>query len=410
MLSDDAIENLIQPIIDRQESINAYVIEMIAKRVREIGSFSPSDIKRLKLLVAMGSDIRQINDELAKLTNLQVREIKSLIKQVAIEDYIDAKPFYDYRHKSFIPYNENTDLQQLVNAIANQTADTYVNISKSTATGFMIRDLQNPGVLRFQPIDATYQSVVDEAIQAVRSKTVDFNTAVRRTIKQLADSGVRRISWDSGYTQRLDSAVRRNVLDGVHAVRQQVQDEIGRQINANGKELSAHANSAVDHEPIQGHIFTNEEYNKLQNESSFKDVNGTAFGAIRRAIGMWNCGHWAKSIIIESYKPRYTDAQLKKFIDDNHAGYTTSNGKHFTMYECKQYQRQLETKIRYAKEHQIAFRASGDRKQAELYQARINDLLTQYKMFSNACGLKPQMNRTRVPDYHKIKLYNIYFD
>lgn len=404
MLSDDAIENLVQPIIDRQESINAFVIELIAKRVREIGGFSPSDINRLKLLVQMGSDIRLINEELAKLTNLQVRDIKSLIKQVAIEDYIDAKPFYDYRNKSFIPYNDNKELQQLVNAIANQTADTYINISNSSATGFIIRDPQTPNVMRFQSIEGTYQSVIDEAVQAVRSKTVDFNTAVRRTIRQLADSGVRRIVWDSGYTQRLDSAVRRNVLDGVHAVRQQVQDEIGRQIGANGKELSAHANSALDHEPIQGHIFTNEEYNKLQNESSFQDVKGTVFGAIRRAIGMWNCGHWAKSIIIESYKPRYTDAQLKKFIDDNHAGYTTSTGRHFTMYECKQYQRQLETKIRYAKEHQIAFRASGDRKQAELYQSKINDLLTQYKMFSNACGLKPQMLRTRVPDYHRIKI------
>lgn len=404
MLSDDAIENLVQPIIDRQESINAFVLELIAKRVREVGGFSPSDINRLKLLVQMGNDIRLINEELAKLTNLQVRDIKSLIKQVAIEDYIDAKPFYDYRHKSFIPYNDNKELQQLVSAIANQTADTYVNISNSSATGFIIRDPQTPNVMRFQSIEGTYQSVIDEAVQAVRSKTVDFNTAVRRTIRQLADSGVRRIVWDSGYTQRLDSAVRRNVLDGVHAVRQQVQDEIGRQIGANGKELSAHANSALDHEPIQGHIFTNEEYDKLQNESSFKDVKGTVFGAIRRAIGMWNCGHWAKSIIIESYKPRYTDAQLKKFIDDNHAGYTTSTGRHFTMYECKQYQRQLETKIRYAKEHQIAFRASGDRKQAELYQSKINDLLTQYKMFSNACGLKPQMARTRVPDYHRIKI------
>lgn len=404
MLSDDAIENLMQPIIDRQESINAYVIEKIAKRVRDVGTLTPSDLNRLKLLVAMGADIRQINDELAKLANLQVREIKKLIKQVAIADYIDAKPFYDYRHKSFVPFEKNTELQSLVNAIAQQTADTYTNISKSTATGFMIRDAQNPSVLKFQPIDATYQSVVDEAIQAVRSKTVDFNTAVRRTIRQLADSGVRRISWDSGYTQRLDSAVRRNVLDGVHAVRQQVQDEIGRQIGADGKELSAHANSALDHEPIQGHIFTNAEYNKLQSESSFTDVEGTSFDAIRRAIGMWNCGHWAKSIIIASYKPRYTKAQLQRFIDNNHAGYTTPTGKHFTMYECKQYQRRLETKIRYAKEHQIAFRASGDRKQAELYQSKINDLLTQYKMFSNACGLKPQMVRTRVPDYHKIKV------
>ena len=96
MLNERAVDNLIQPIVTRQESINTYVLSKIALSVREIGQLSPSDINRMKLLVEMGTDIREMNKELARMSNLQVKDIKSLIKNVAIQTNIDAKPLYDY--------------------------------------------------------------------------------------------------------------------------------------------------------------------------------------------------------------------------------------------------------------------------------------------------------------------------
>ena len=36
MLSEDAIEKLVKPIIDRQEKINAFVIKAICERIKEI--------------------------------------------------------------------------------------------------------------------------------------------------------------------------------------------------------------------------------------------------------------------------------------------------------------------------------------------------------------------------------------
>ena len=45
MLNDNAIDSLIQPIIDRQEHINIFVLTTIANKVREIGTLSPSDVK-----------------------------------------------------------------------------------------------------------------------------------------------------------------------------------------------------------------------------------------------------------------------------------------------------------------------------------------------------------------------------
>lgn len=399
MISDNTIDKLVQQVVNRQEAINIYVLDKIANRLREIGQLSPVDIKRMKILVTMGTDIQQMNEYLAEMARLQVRDIKTIIKTVALDNYLDAKPLYDYRHKSFIPFERNMDLQRVTNAVAEQTANTYENLSNSQATGFLVRDENNPQKLVFKSIDNTYRDAVDKAIQAVQSGAVDTETAIRDVVKQLLNSGVRRLYWDSGYTQRLDTAVRRNIQDGVRQINQKIQDEIGRQIGADGKELSAHINSAPDHEPFQGHQFTNAEYEKLQSNQAFKDIDGQSFAAVQRIIGDWNCRHFAYSIIIGKSKPRYSKEQLQTFIENNQIGYTDENGRHMTMYECTQMQRKLETKIRYAKEEQMIMKELGDNVSRRLARNKVESYIREYKLFSMRCGLPTKMYRTTVPGY-----------
>lgn len=399
MISDNTLDKLVQQVVNRQEAINIYVLDKIANRLREIGQLSPADIKRMKILVTMGTDIQQMNEYLAEMARLQVQDIKTIIKTVALDNYLDAKPLYDYRHKSFIPFERNMDLQRVTNAVAEQTANTYENLSNSKATGFLVRDKNNPRKLVFKSIDNTYRDAVDKAIQAVQSGAVDTETAIRDVVKQLLNSGVRRLYWDSGYTQRLDTAVRRNIQDGVRQINQKIQDEIGRQIGADGKELSAHINSAPDHEPFQGHQFTNAEYEKLQSNQAFKDIDGQSFAAVQRIIGDWNCRHFAYSIIIGKSKPRYSKEQLQTFIENNRIGYTDENGRHMTMYECTQMQRKLETKIRYAKEEQMIMKELGDNLNRRLARNKVESLIREYKLFSMRCGLPTKMYRATVPGY-----------
>lgn len=401
MLNDNAIDSLIQPIIARQEQINIFVLTTIANKVREIGMLSPSDVKRLKLLVSMATDIRLMNSELTRLANLQIQDTKDLIKTVAIDAHLDAKPLYDYRHKSFIPYEKNSKLQQYVRAVSKQTAGTFTNLAKSKANGFLVRDLKNPTQLKFQPIDDTYKSVMDEAIQSVNSG-VDYRVAMRRVMKQLVNSGIRRVVWENGYTQRLDTVVRRNLLDGIRSINQLIEDENGKILKADGKELSAHANCAPDHEPFQGHTFTNEEFDNLQGSSTFMDIDKQSFAPVARAIGEYNCRHVAYSVIIGVSKPRYTKEQLQKMIETNHKGYTLPNGQHKTRYECTQIQRQLETKIRSAKEEQMTMKALGNINASRIARKRVVNRTKELNTFSKSCGLKVSKDRITVPGYRAL--------
>ena len=398
MLSEDAIDKLVQPIIDRQEQINNYVIMTIAKRVEEIGHLLPSDVHKLERLLKTGSDVRKINKELARLTGLNEKAIKKLIKEVAKDAYVDAKPYYDYRHKSYIPFESNTALQRVVKAIEKQTLGTYKNLSNST--GFMIRDLKNPSVLKPTSIAKTYQSIIDEAVQATQGGIIDYNTAIRRTMKQLNDSGLRYITYspESGrkYSQRLDTAVRRNILDGIRQLNQGVQDEVGKQFGADGKELSVHQYSAPDHEPIQGHQFTNEEYDKLQDGKAFEDLQGNKFKPIERHIGTWNCRHFAWSIIAGFTKPNYTDEQLEEMKKNNAKGVKLSNGKHYSMYEVTQKMRELETAIRRCKEGINMAKITGDKQLENDYRLRMKQFRNEYKYIANLANLKERPDKMRV--------------
>ena len=404
MLNEQDIEKLIEPIVERQQSINLYILEKIAKRIKEIGTMTPSDVNALTLMVKRGADVRDINNQLARLSTLQVKDIKAMIKYIAEDSYKDAKRFYDYNEIPYIPFEKNTYLQMVITSVAKQTADTYINLAKAQA--FMLRDPLNPSILTPTPVAQAYQKVLDEAIQASQSGISTYNVQMQSAMKQLVESGIRNVTYNtkSGklYTQRLDTAVRRNLLDGVRAINQGVQDEVGKQFGADGKEITVHENPAPDHAPVQGHQFTNEEFDKLQSAQPFKDVNGNTFSSFKRAIGTLNCRHFTFSIVVGVINPTYSESALKAILERNNKGYTFPNGKHLTMYECTQYQRKLELELRKAHDGQSMAEVAGNDKLKDFYTNKVKKLNAQYKKFSNDCGLKPKWNKTYTKDYSKL--------
>jgi len=405
MLSDDALNRLIEPIINRQQRINTWLIKKIAQRIKEVGEVLPSDVQTLINLRNTGADAKKIMEELARLTALQVADIQNLVRFVAKDAYRSAKPFYDFRKKPYIPYDENTVLKRRVEAMARQTSDSYKNIAKAQA--FMVRDPKNPK--RFIPTNVarTYQRIVDEAVQAA-SGGVDYRTAMHNTLKQLCENGIRYVVYntESGrtYAQRLDTAVRRNLQDGMRAINQQMQNIVGEEFGADGVEISVHMNPAPDHAEMQGHQYSKAEFEKMQNAENFKDVQGREYQGFERAVGTLNCRHFAISIVIGVEGQTYTDKQLQEILKKNEEGYTLPSGKHLTMYECTQRQRMFETKIRQAKDGQIAAQSAGDIELAKEYQVKINRYTAEYSTFSKACGLSMKLGKIQVNGYKKISV------
>ncbi len=402
MLNENQIDDLIQPLIERQYEIEDTVIMAAARRIKKIKDLSPTDVYKLQRLYFTGSDAQKINKRIAKLTRKSEAEIRRIIETIAKDAYKDAKAFYDYREIPYIPYTKNDELQTIVEGIRRVTLADYTNISNSTA--FAFRDPVNPLIIRPTPTAQAYQAVVDRAVQAVSMGVESYNTLIPNAIRDLTNKGitVAEYTTDQGrpHRIRLDTVVRRNILDGIRDVQSKVDDYIGEQIGADGVEISVHEYSAPDHEPIQGHLFTNEEFEKLQLGEDFEDVNGQKFAGIARPIGLWNCRHRKFSVVLAHTTPNYTPEQLEEIKNRNADGIKVKgrDGKTVTksMYWCTQKMRQYELELRRAKEENAAAKLAGEDKLESESGARIRELQDKYKTFCAKCGLKPRFDKTRV--------------
>lgn len=272
-------------------------------------------------------------------------------------------------------------LNNLVESITRQTAAEFKNLSNTLA--YKIDD-------KTLPLRRMYTKVVDKAIYEVQSGTVDYYTAMRKSIKQLTNN-MRVLEWESGTVRRVDSHIRQNLLDGIRQLNQQMLDYHGERFGSDGVELSAHAISAPDHAPIQGRQFDNEQFFRMQNQMSFEDINGNKHPAMPRRIGEWNCKHVSFPIIIGISKPVHSEEQLKEF---------EKNSKE--KYDLTQEQRRMENKLRKLKNERLLASASGDELEAKRIQRKINEQQTTYRKFSEEHNLYYDRKRATVEGYRRI--------
>lgn len=76
---------------------------------------------------------------------------------------------------------------------------------------------------------------------------MDYNTAIRSTIKQLSAEGVGAIRYPTGRTDTIEVAVRRAVVTGVNQTALKLQDARADEMGADLVEVSAHAGARPSH-------------------------------------------------------------------------------------------------------------------------------------------------------------------
>jgi hypothetical protein len=302
--------------------------------------------------------------------------------------------YYKAKNKEYVRYEENTQLQNLVDSIKKQTDNTFINLSKQNATGFVIEDIYGNKIFRTLP--QIYNDLIDESVYQVATGVEDYQSAMRNTLRQLADSGVKvheeKLGFKGGYNVRIDSAIRQQILTGLRQVNIGVQEQVGEQFGADGVEISAHYPCAEDHVDIQGRQYSNEKFEKLNSE-------------LDRPIGTYNCRHFVFSIVMGVNEPSYTKNRLTRYkrYSEEKVSY---KGKEYTKYEATQVQRKLETAIRKQKDRQIIGRASGNKEEISQAQAKITQLTTEYNNFSKSVGLDTYKNRLVVSGYNRLKSYD----
>ena len=375
MLTDEQIAEALALVDKRYQKVTRMYLEKVGATINDIGKLTSSRVNIIKQLHKMGIDSAEIYRELQRVTNLTKKDINKLYYRAVKESLADARELY--RVQKTRPSPEA--FEHLVKTMWMQTAQAMDNLSNTTA------------------ISGAYQQIVDEAVQAVTMGVGDYQSEIRKSVRLLGRNGL-QVRYESGYHRRLDTAVRQNILDGTRQIQQQAQKIIGEQIGADGVEISAHPNSAPDHEPVQGRQFALEEFRRMQSGFPFQDAEGNPYSGFPRPITEWNCRHLVFYIILGVSKRIHSEEQLKAWEQENQKG-AMIDGRHYSNYECTQLMRKLETEIRREKDTILLAEASGDDVLKRQSQVNLNRLKLKYGKVAEAAGLKPQYKRTVVEGF-----------
>lgn len=153
-------------------------------------------------------------------------------------------------------------------AIGRQTLDAYRNLTASM--GFLVDN----GRTMLPPARA-YQWALDSAAMQMETGTVSYTQAISTTVKQLADSGLKTVDYESGHIDHADVAIRRAVLTGVNQLNQKYREQSMEYLGTDLVETTAHRGARdkdgpmgwENHKAWQGKVYRWRRYGRGENSS-----------------------------------------------------------------------------------------------------------------------------------------------
>ena len=170
-------------------------------------------------------NIKNIEAKIASILNLSNEEVERLFPEVSKTSMQSELDIYKKAGYKTTDMMESQAMKDYLKAAIKTTKGDIGNITQSM--GFA--ETQNGHVV-YNNIGKFYQKELNLAHLKVKSGAIDYNTAIKQAVKKIADSGVRYVNYESGYSNNLDVAVRRAVLSSVHTMNQQMTDHYMKQI------------------------------------------------------------------------------------------------------------------------------------------------------------------------------------
>lgn len=368
MLKPEYLQRVPDGMIKLYAQAEMDILENMAVRIAHYGYWIPAVEHQAKMLEEAGMVREEILARLKTLTGRTDRELRQLMQEAGGVALKSDDAVYRRQGLNPPPVSASEDLQKVLQAGYEKTSGTFRNLTRTTAR------------------TATHQfaQALDRAYMQITLGGMDYNTAIRSTIKQLSAEGVGAIRYPTGRTDTIEVAVRRAVVTGVNQTALRLQDARADEMGADLVEVSAHAGARPSHAEWQGGIYSRS--GKSRKYPDFVKTTGYGTGA---GLGGWNCSHSFRPWF-EGMSRTYDKALLKEYQAKDYE----YNGVRMTEYEALQEQRKIERSIRRWKREQNALQAAGlDSGEAS---AKITEWNRRQKDFLEQTGLKADGTRVAV--------------
>lgn len=381
----ELLDALPEELAELFRTLEITLLEEICSRLKVAGELNEVTVQDIRVLRSHDIALKDIEKAIRKTTGISEIKLNELL-----DDVVERNQKY---YTELIDLAHITQPETLVSvedtwAIYEQTKQTMRNITRSM--GFLV----DAGRTMLPPAKA-YQWALDNAVMQVQSGAINYNQAIKAAVKQLADSGLKVVDYESGHRDQIDVAARRAVMTGVNQICAKYTEQSAEYLDTPYFEVSAHAGARdkpgpspwSSHKDWQGKVYSiraNDIY------PSIYEVCG--LGAVDGLEGA-NCRH-RRNVWVEGVSERaYTDERLAHIDDDLGCEF---DGKKYTAYEATQMQRRVEREARKLKREKAAYKAAGLHEDETAVNIRLRRLNAKYNAFSAAAGLPEQRERMKV--------------
>ena len=352
------------------------IMEDVIRRIKKSGEITSTADYQINRLIEMGKSREEVERIIKEALGATWPEMFEMYDKVAEWEYVRNREIYEQVNDDFLTPEDNKWLQQITEAARKQTKDTLVNMAQSYGFSVLMA-----GKRVFTPFAEYYQKYVDTAIQDVVTGGTDYNSAIRKVVTQMTNSGLRVVDYASGHTNRADVAARRAVLTGVNQITAQVSEHNAEKLDTEYFEVSWHPCARPDHQTWQGRVFSKKELGTV-----------CGYGTVTGLCGA-NCRHTFHPFIPGVSERLYPDDWLEE-QNKREAQTKEWNGKQLNAYEQTQQQRKMETAMRAQRQKiRLLEEAGADKDDIMLEKARYQGQLNEYKQFSKKMGLVEQRER-----------------
>ena len=352
------------------------IMEDVIRRIKKAGEITSTADYQINRLIEMGKSREEVERIIKEALGATWPEMFEMYDKVAEWEYVRNREIYEQVNDDFLTPEDNKWLRQITEAARKQTKDTLVNMAQSYGFSVLMA-----GKRVFTPFAEYYQKYVDTAIQDVVTGGTDYNSAIRKVVTQMTNSGLRFVDYASGHTNRADVAARRAVLTGVNQITAQVSEHNAEKLDTEYFEVSWHPCARPDHQTWQGRVFSRKELGTV-----------CGYGTVTGLCGA-NCRHTFHPFIPGVSERLYPDDWLEE-QNKREAQTKEWNGKQLNAYEQTQQQRKMETAMRAQRQKiRLLQEAGADKDDIMLEKAKYQGQLNEYKQFSKKMGLLEQRER-----------------
>lgn len=371
------LEGIPVQIVQAFSQLEIRIMSDIVRRIKINGFSTASADWQMTRLQQLGMSEKDIKEWIRLALETTEEEMEKIFSNEVYRQYMKHARAYEVNGMQQIPFEENEELQSLLESVRQQTKDTYRNITGSM--GFVKQDAA--GKLKAIELSEYYRTTLDAAMLDIHSGAFDYQTVLTRTINEMTKSGVRWIDYRSGRHDRIDVAARRSIMTGFRQVQGKINEQTAAQLGTDTYEVTYHVGARPDHQPWQGKVWTMQQ---------LKEVCG-----LGTALGLHgiNCYHDYKAFVPGISVRTYTDEQLSRMNAEENTP-KTYNGRQYTTYEALQQQRKMERNMRKTRQDiKLMEEGEADEQSIMLKKGRYYGQMQTYVDFSEKMKLPQQRDR-----------------